>query len=230
MNIFTRHIQANFHKLNGGSRAILERNFKFLPSQRGPCSNFKLNIREIRFEVQGIESQKIAHRHLRAAIWAGLALILLQIDDSTASNLKGQAIGQDVCQANLQLVDFSAIHFTYCCLLLCTMEWSCNYDNRIPSPYNTYSAWPLQLMWEKTGTLSFKKKKRKVTSLFFLTQGLNPGHLHCRQILYCLTHEGSPGNRHWRLMKFSSVYNIIFSTLYTPIETRYRAPKVQRTS
>ena len=27
----------------------------------------------------------------------------------------------------------------------------------------------------------------------FPTQGLNPGLLHCRQILYCLRHQGSPG-------------------------------------
>ena len=26
----------------------------------------------------------------------------------------------------------------------------------------------------------------------FLTQGLNPGLLHCRQTLYCLSHQGSP--------------------------------------
>ena len=26
----------------------------------------------------------------------------------------------------------------------------------------------------------------------FLTQELNPGLLHCRQILYCLSHQGSP--------------------------------------
>ena len=26
----------------------------------------------------------------------------------------------------------------------------------------------------------------------FLTQGLNPGLLHCRQILYCLSHQGGP--------------------------------------
>ena len=25
-----------------------------------------------------------------------------------------------------------------------------------------------------------------------MTQGLNPGLLHCRQILYCLSHQGSP--------------------------------------
>ena len=27
---------------------------------------------------------------------------------------------------------------------------------------------------------------------FFPTQGLNPGVLHCRQILYCLSHQGNP--------------------------------------
>ena len=26
----------------------------------------------------------------------------------------------------------------------------------------------------------------------FLTQGLKPGLLHCRQILYCLSHQGNP--------------------------------------
>ena len=30
----------------------------------------------------------------------------------------------------------------------------------------------------------------------FPTQGSNPGFLHCRQILYHLTHQGSPLNRH----------------------------------
>ena len=28
----------------------------------------------------------------------------------------------------------------------------------------------------------------------FLTQGSNPGFLHCRQIIYCLSHQGSPLN------------------------------------
>ena len=28
----------------------------------------------------------------------------------------------------------------------------------------------------------------------FLTQGLNPGLLHCRQILYCMSHQGSPSS------------------------------------
>ena len=31
----------------------------------------------------------------------------------------------------------------------------------------------------------------------FPTQGLNPGLLHCRQILYLLSHKGSPGVLEW---------------------------------
>ena len=30
----------------------------------------------------------------------------------------------------------------------------------------------------------------------FLTQGLNPGLLHCRQILYCVSHQGHHQNKH----------------------------------
>ena len=30
----------------------------------------------------------------------------------------------------------------------------------------------------------------------FLTQGWNPGLLHCRRILYCLSHQGSPARDH----------------------------------
>ena len=31
----------------------------------------------------------------------------------------------------------------------------------------------------------------------FLTQGLNLGLLHCRQTLYCLSHQGNPKTRRW---------------------------------
>ena len=35
-----------------------------------------------------------------------------------------------------------------------------------------------------------------------LTQGLNPGLLHCRQILCCLSHKGSPEYMHWPIFFF----------------------------
>ena len=37
----------------------------------------------------------------------------------------------------------------------------------------------------------------------FPTQELNPGLLHCRQILYCLSHQGSPRILHWVDYTFS---------------------------
>ena len=37
----------------------------------------------------------------------------------------------------------------------------------------------------------------------FLTQGLNPGLLHCRSILYCLSHQGSPRILEWVAHPFS---------------------------
>ena len=37
----------------------------------------------------------------------------------------------------------------------------------------------------------------------FPTQGLNPGLLHCRRILYCLSHQGSPRKLEWVAYPFS---------------------------
>ena len=37
----------------------------------------------------------------------------------------------------------------------------------------------------------------------FPTQGSNPGLPHCRQILYCLSHQGSPGILEWVAYPFS---------------------------
>ena len=40
----------------------------------------------------------------------------------------------------------------------------------------------------------------------FLTQGLNPGLPHCRQILYHLSHQGSPPHNIMMLIKYSSIF------------------------
>ena len=37
----------------------------------------------------------------------------------------------------------------------------------------------------------------------FPTQGLNPGFLHCKWILYCLSHQGSPRILEWVVYPFS---------------------------
>ena len=73
---------------------------------------------------------------------------------------------------------------------------------------------------EPTGLLSpwdFPGKNTAVGShsLFqgtFLTQGLNPGLLHCRKIFYCLSHQGNP-HVHIHLPKFRQVERIIWPDL-----------------
>ena len=49
---------------------------------------------------------------------------------------------------------------------------------------------------------------------FFLTQGSNPGVLHCRQILYCLSHQGSPYYEMCVCVKSLSHVRL-FATLWT---------------
>ena len=57
----------------------------------------------------------------------------------------------------------------------------------------------------------------------FLTQGLNRGLSHCRQILYCLRHQGSPGdsvdhNKLWKIHKETGILDnltCLLRNLYT---------------
>ena len=52
-------------------------------------------------------------------------------------------------------------------------------------------------LWDPMGSLSLLQG-------IFLTQGLNPGLLHCRWILYQLSHKGSPRILEWVAYPFSS--------------------------
>ena len=69
----------------------------------------------------------------------------------------------------------------------------------------SYSLWPhgLYSPWNSSG------QNTEVSSLsllqgIFPTQGSNPGLLHCRQILYQLSHKGSPRILEWVAYSFSS--------------------------
>ena len=64
-------------------------------------------------------------------------------------------------------------------------------------PHGLYSPWnsPGQDTW--VGSLSLLQG-------IFPTQGLNPGFLHCGQILYQLSHKGSPRILEWVAYPFSS--------------------------
>ena len=47
------------------------------------------------------------------------------------------------------------------------------------------------------GLLAYGVDSHSLLHGIFLTQGWNPGLLHCRQIFYCLSHQGSPRIMEW---------------------------------
>ena len=63
-------------------------------------------------------------------------------------------------------------------------------------PHGLYSSWNSPGQNTRVGSLSLLQG-------IFPTQGLNPGLLHCRQILYQLSHKGSPGILEWLAYPFS---------------------------
>ena len=63
-------------------------------------------------------------------------------------------------------------------------------------PHGLYSPWNSPVQNTGVGSLSLLQG-------IFTTQGSNPG-LHCRQILYQLSHKGSPGILEWVAYPFSS--------------------------
>ena len=62
---------------------------------------------------------------------------------------------------------------------------SCSVVSSSLWPHGLYSPWNSPGKNTEVGSLSLLQE-------IFLTQGLNPGLLHCRQILYQLSHKGSP--------------------------------------
>ena len=63
-------------------------------------------------------------------------------------------------------------------------------------PHGLYSLWNSPGQNTRTGSLSLLQG-------IFSTQGSNPGLLHCRQILYQLSHKGSPRILEWITYSFS---------------------------
>ena len=63
-------------------------------------------------------------------------------------------------------------------------------------PYGLYSSWNSPGQNSGVGSLSLLQG-------IFPTQGLNPGLLHCRRILYQLSHQGSPRILEWVASPFS---------------------------
>ena len=73
------------------------------------------------------------------------------------------------------------------CLVVSDSLWSCGLYNPWNSPGQNTGMGSLSLLQG-----------------IFLTQGLNPGLLYCRQILYHLSHQGSPRILEWVACPFSS--------------------------
>ena len=82
------------------------------------------------------------------------------------------------------------------------MKWSESHSVVPDSlrPCGLYSPWNSPGQSTGVGGLSLLQG-------IFATQGWKPGLLHCRQILYCLSHKGSPRILGWVAYPFSSGYS-----------------------
>ena len=67
----------------------------------------------------------------------------------------------------------------------CPTPWTAAHQAPLSGGFPRQQAWS-RLLFPAPGDL--------------LTQGLNPGLLHCRQILYCLSHQGDPGSEQGKEM------------------------------
>ena len=74
---------------------------------------------------------------------------------------------------------------------------SCSVVSDSLQPHGLYGPWNSLGQNTGVGSLSFLQG-------IFPTQGLNPGLPHCRQILYQLSHKGSPRILEWVAYSFSS--------------------------
>ena len=78
------------------------------------------------------------------------------------------------------------------------MKWSesCSVTSDSLRPLGLYSPWSSPAQNTGVGSLSLLQG-------IFPTQGLNPGLLHCRRILYQLSHKGNPRILEWVAYPFS---------------------------
>ena len=74
---------------------------------------------------------------------------------------------------------------------------SCSVVSDSLQPHGLYSPWNFPGQNTGVGSLSFLQG-------IFPAQGLKPGLLHCRRILYQLSHKGSPRILEWVVYPFSS--------------------------
>ena len=88
------------------------------------------------------------------------------------------------------------------CVCVCVCEWRCKLLNCVqlfvtPWIYSPWNSWD-----QNTGVGS-----RSILQGIVPTQGSNTGLLHCGQILYQLSHQGSPRILEWGAYLFSSRFS-----------------------
>ena len=84
---------------------------------------------------------------------------------------------------NSKRYPYPSVHSSMC---VCLISWSC----LTLWPSGLYPA-RLLSSWDSPGKNTGVGSHSLLQGIF-PTQGWNPGLLHCRQILYCLSHQGSP--------------------------------------
>ena len=78
-------------------------------------------------------------------------------------------------------------------VLLSFWKWKCSVAQRCPTSLWPHGLWSTRLLcpWKSPGQNTGVGGHSLLQGIF-PTQGRNPGVLHCRQILYHLSHQGSP--------------------------------------
>ena len=97
---------------------------------------------------------------------------------------------------NLSSIEYRFLKYHQGNLLIRQSE-SCSVVSDSLRSHELYSPWNSLGQNTGVGSLPFLQG-------IFLTQGLNPGLLHCRWILYQLSHKGSPRILEWVAYPFSS--------------------------
>ena len=85
-----------------------------------------------------------------------------------------------------------------------------------------HGLWPVRLLypWDSPGKY-IGVDCHVFLQVIFLTQKSNPGFLHCRQVLYCLSHQASPA---WFMYTFDELLQILSS-----MSIKYLCFKMQKT-
>ena len=138
----------------------------------------------------GIQVQRIGCMRLWP-FWAPLFrlfLVILEVQRQEPFDIYWHSLNQILMKPFWPLANFGMLQRARVCVCVCVcvcVSRSVMSDSLRPS-----GLWPVKLLCPR----DFPCMNTRVHSYSLPkpTQGLNPGLLHCRQVLYCLSHQGSP--------------------------------------